>query len=118
MSHIKLNDLLGFTEEEMNHVKIKFNQSNGFVDSMEVFKQNPEEVNTQWLFWRNKSRYFNVGQTASILPRNLSAACHNFSSNPIVAIYFPPLYYPLHKYSKYLDIMWGFLGFLYKKNVV
>src|SRR5699024_5101138 len=52
---------------------------------------------------------------ASILPRNLSAACHNFSSNPIVAIYIPPLCYPLHKYSKYLDIMWGFWGFLYKK---
>lgn len=45
MSQIKLNDLLGFTEEEMSHVKIKFNQSNGFVDPMEVFKQNPEEVN-------------------------------------------------------------------------
>lgn len=59
----------------------------------------------------------NLNKTAAecILPRNLSAACHNFSSNPIVAIYFPPLYYPLHKYSKYLDIMWGFLGFLYKK---
>ncbi|MCE4956666.1 GIY-YIG nuclease family protein [Macrococcoides caseolyticum] len=67
MSQIKLNDLLGFTEEEMNHVKIKFNQSNGFVDPMEVFKQSPEEVNTQWLFWRNKSRYFNVGQTAVCL---------------------------------------------------
>ena len=67
MSQIKLNDLLGFTEEEMNHVKIKFNQSNGFVDPMEVFKQNPEEVNTQWLFWRNKSRYFNVGQIAVCL---------------------------------------------------
>ncbi|GEM_PF-3850781 len=25
MSQIKLNDLLGFTEEEMDHVKIKFN---------------------------------------------------------------------------------------------
>lgn len=37
MSQIKLNVLLGFTEEEMNHVKIKFNQSNGFVDPKDVF---------------------------------------------------------------------------------
>lgn len=67
MSQIKLNDLLGFTEEEMDHVKIKFNISNGYVDPIEVFKLNPEEVNTQWLFWRKKSRYFNVGHIAVCL---------------------------------------------------
>ncbi|UBH13158.1 hypothetical protein [Macrococcus armenti] len=53
MSHIKLNDLLGFTEEEMNHVKIKFNQSNGFVDPMELFKQNPEEMKKLYIQQKN-----------------------------------------------------------------
>lgn len=67
MSRIRLNDLLGFSDKEMNRVKIKFNQANGFVDPMELFKQNPEEVNTQWLFRRNKSRYFNLGHTALCL---------------------------------------------------
>lgn len=47
MSQIRLNNLLGFTEEEMNLVKIKFNQSNGIFNSMKVFKQNTQEVNTQ-----------------------------------------------------------------------
>lgn len=56
-----------YYEEEMNQVKIKFTQSNAFVDPMEVFKQNPEEVNTQWLFWRSKSRCFNVGHTSLCL---------------------------------------------------
>lgn len=67
MPSILLNDLLDFDEETMNRVKIKFNQSNGYYDPMELFKQNPEEINTQWLFWRTKTRYFSVGQIAICL---------------------------------------------------
>ncbi|MDR1629394.1 MAG: hypothetical protein LBS36_04165, partial [Oscillospiraceae bacterium] len=31
---------------------------------MEVYLRNPDEVNNQWLFWRSKKRYFNVGEIA------------------------------------------------------
>lgn len=33
-------------------------------DPMEVYLQDPELINNQWLFWRNKVRYFRVGQVA------------------------------------------------------
>lgn len=34
---------------------------------MELYKQNPDIVNNRWLFWRTKTRYFNVGQIAICL---------------------------------------------------
>lgn len=61
---IKLNDLLRFDNETLERVKIKFNQYNGDEDPMDVYLRNPEEINTEWLFWRNKSRYFDVNQIA------------------------------------------------------
>lgn len=59
-----LKDLLRFSEEELGRAKIKFNQYNGFDNPMDLYKSNPEIVNTQWLFWNAKQRYFNVGQIA------------------------------------------------------
>lgn len=64
MEKIYLNDLLHFSEEEYGTIKIKFNQSNGREDPMELYQHNPEIVNNQWLFWRSKQRYFYVGQIA------------------------------------------------------
>jgi len=69
MPQIFLNDLLRFSEKEMKEVKIKFNKSNGIDDPIELFKENPDMINHQWLFWRNKNRYFNVGQIAICLVR-------------------------------------------------
>jgi len=69
MGQILLNDLLGFSEEEMKNVKIKFNQSNGIENPIDLFKENPDLLNNQWLFWRTKTRYFRVGQIAVCLVR-------------------------------------------------
>lgn len=67
MQGLLLKDLLRFSEEELNRVKIKFNQHNGFDNPMDLYKNNPEIVNTQWLFWNTKQRYFDVGQIAICL---------------------------------------------------
>lgn len=67
MKHIKINDLLKIPESLSSEVKVKFNQNNGYDDPMDLYLNNPEIVNTQWLFWRTKQRYFTVGQIAICL---------------------------------------------------
>lgn len=64
---IYLNDLLHLSEEELQNSKIKFNQWNGSENPMDLYKRNPDEINTRWLFWRTEQRYFNVGQIAICL---------------------------------------------------
>lgn len=65
MKEILLEDLLHILEKETTSpIKIKFNQHNGFSDPMDLYKANPDEINNQWLFWRNKMRYFDVGDIA------------------------------------------------------
>ena len=67
MEKLYLSDLLRFSEEEYVNVKIRFNQSNGYDDPMDLYQHNPDIVNNQWLFWRSKQRYFQVGQIAICL---------------------------------------------------
>lgn len=67
MKKILLNDLLNMPADMANNAKIKFNQNNGFDDPMDLYLREPEVVNTQWLFWRTKQRYFYVGQIAVCL---------------------------------------------------
>lgn len=67
MDKIMLNDLLNFKPEEIGEVKIKFNQWDGNNDPMELYQNNPDIVNNQWLFWRSSQRYFYVGQIAICL---------------------------------------------------
>ena len=65
MKEILLENLLHILEKETNRpIKIKFNQHNGFSNPMDLYKDNPDEINNQWLFWRNKKRYFDVGDVA------------------------------------------------------
>lgn len=64
MEGLLLKDLLSFSDEEIGKVKIKFNQHNGNEDPMDLYKSNPEIVNTTWLFWNEKRRYFFEGQIA------------------------------------------------------
>ena len=59
-----LNDLLHLCEEELSRAKIKFNLHGGGVRHIDVFLQNADDVNSNALFWRNKTRYFSVGQIA------------------------------------------------------
>ena len=67
MSCINIDDLLKLSGRADTDVKIKFNQHNGNDDPMELYLKDPDVVNKQWLFWRNKQRYFNVGQIAICL---------------------------------------------------
>lgn len=64
MNGILLKDLLRFSDNELANVKIKFNQHNGSEDPMDLYRSNPEIINTQWLFWNEKRRYFYEGQIA------------------------------------------------------
>lgn len=61
-SMLKLGDLLKF--EDLQKVKVRFNQFNGVADPMDEYKRNPDTVNNQWLFWRTELRLFKVGETA------------------------------------------------------
>ena len=62
MTKILLNDLLRISVEEVANIKVRFNQHNGSEDPMELYLREPEIVNTRWLLWRTKQRFFNVGQ--------------------------------------------------------
>ena len=67
MKKVLIDDLLHIPAELSGNVKVKFNQHDGNEDPMDLYLREPEIVNTQWLFWRNKQRYFNVGQIAICL---------------------------------------------------
>lgn len=67
MNKLYLNQLLQISNDDIHKVKVRFNQSNSSEDPMELYKQNPDIVNNRWLFWRTKTRYFNVGQIAICL---------------------------------------------------
>lgn len=67
MKEILLKDLLNFTYKELSSVKVRFNQYNGTDDPMDAYKNNPDVVNTQWLFWNTKKRNFYEGQIAVCL---------------------------------------------------
>ena len=64
MEGLLLKDLLHFSDKDLPNVKIKFNQHDGSDDPMDLYKRNPEIVNTEWLFWNEKMRYFREGQIA------------------------------------------------------
>ena len=64
---ILLNDLLNLSEAEMKKTKIKFHSWNGSVNPIDEYLNDHDIVNNQWLFWRNKRGYFNVGQIAICL---------------------------------------------------
>ena len=64
MFPIKLNDLLRIPSCDTKQYKVKFNQDDGTENPIELYLCDPDIVNTQWLFWRNKQRYFTVGQIA------------------------------------------------------
>ncbi len=67
VTSIKIDDLLKISASDVTNVKVKFNQNNGTEDPMDLYLRDPDIVNCQWLFWRNKQRYFNVGQIAICL---------------------------------------------------
>jgi len=66
---IRLNDLLRLEGADLRVAKVKFNQWNGSVDPIEAYVEKGEEINGEWLFWRNKTRDFEVGSIAVCLVR-------------------------------------------------
>lgn len=69
MEPILLNDLLQISASEIDNYKIRFMQFNGEVNPMDEYLREPELINTQWLLWRTKQRYFSVGQIVISLLR-------------------------------------------------
>ena len=65
-----LNDLLRFSREEMERVKVRFNlQPKGGQDPMELYLENHEKVNTEWLLAKKKKGFFQEGEIAVALVR-------------------------------------------------
>lgn len=59
-----LNHLLELSQEDLGKTKVKFNQYNGETEPMAAYLSDPDRINSTWLFWRNKRRYFKVGDLA------------------------------------------------------
>ena len=59
---ILLNDILGFSDDELSHVVIKFNQWDGSLNPMEEYSRNPSDINDIWFLWHKERRYFREGQ--------------------------------------------------------
>ena len=49
---LKIDDLLRIPQSDMDKVKIKFNQPSPDEDPLDLYRKNPDIINTQWLFWR------------------------------------------------------------------
>lgn len=62
-----MNDLLQLDNDVLKKTKIKFNQWNGQDNPMNLYQNDPDLINNQWLFWRNEKRYFRVGEIAICL---------------------------------------------------
>lgn len=62
MDKIYLNDILNFSDEEIENIKVKFNRYNGYEDPLDIYKINPNKVNIDWFLWHDKQRYFRSGQ--------------------------------------------------------
>ncbi len=58
MQQLKLNDLLQIPKEQFEDIRVKFNICSPYEDPLEVYKNDPEKINTSWLFWREKRRYY------------------------------------------------------------
>lgn len=62
MDKIRINEILGFGEDELGNIRVKFNIFNGQEDPLELYKIDPDEVNINWFLWHDRNRYFKVGQ--------------------------------------------------------
>jgi len=67
MPKLLLNELLHLSQEDLDRAKVKFNLHGGGISHMEAYLRDSENVNTTALFWRNKKRYFAVGEIAICL---------------------------------------------------
>lgn len=68
---IKLNDLLNLTEEQAANTKIRFNMNNGYCDPIQLYQDDREKINKEWLYKNGNKSLFQVGQIAICLVRML-----------------------------------------------
>ena len=61
MNILLLDDILRLKEKYKNRIKVRFNQSNEIENPRDLFLSNPDKLNKQWFLWRNKQKYFQVG---------------------------------------------------------
>lgn len=66
---IILKDLLRLSDEQVAKAKVRFLIDNGENDPIELYKNTPDLINKEWLYWRNDNRFFDVGQIAICLVR-------------------------------------------------
>lgn len=70
---IKFRDLINLSDEDLKRAKVRlnkaYNKDYGSSDPMQEYLRDPEVVNTGWLFWRYKTRFFKVGEIAVCLFR-------------------------------------------------
>lgn len=64
MNNIKLSHLLHIPETDYSNIKIRFNQFSGKEEPLQLYINDPEEVNTRFFLWRGKQKFFNVGEIA------------------------------------------------------
>lgn len=58
-NQLKLNDLLRIPKDKFQDVRVKLNVHSPYEDPREVYKNNPEGINTDWLFWYDgRRRYY------------------------------------------------------------
>ncbi|MCL2821702.1 MAG: GIY-YIG nuclease family protein [Firmicutes bacterium] len=70
---ITLQNLLNLSDNDIKRAKVKLNQesrgAHATSNPVQIYLSNPEEVNTDWLFWHKKTRYFKKGWLAVCLLR-------------------------------------------------
>ena len=54
MGKILLNDILGFSQYEIPHIRLKLNVHNGNEDPHELYLQEPDKVNVEWFLWHKE----------------------------------------------------------------
>lgn len=59
---INLNDILGFSSNDLLRVKLRFNKRNGTSDPVDAYLQDPEIVNTNWFLNRTKYNLLHKGE--------------------------------------------------------
>ena len=59
---LKLNDLLRLSDEEIARTKVRLNADYDGEDAVEVYRRDPDRVNSGGFLWRVKQRMFSVGQ--------------------------------------------------------
>lgn len=87
---LKLNDLLGLTEEELKNTKIRLNTYNGETNPIEEYKKNPQTL-LLWNYWNNHS--YKKGQISIGLVKMNDNSWLLFTIGRITKVLDKPVYF-------------------------